>query len=202
MMPLSRLISLLGRWVPLTAFLTYGVASAHPHVWIKYAVRVDMRGTLILSIGETWRFSEGFPFQLVGVASLPKNGPLNARETALFRDQAFSHLADVQYFNHLVVDGEPQPFRDPADFRVSVEHGEIVYTFTLKLAKPVQVMRHHVTLGIWDDTFFVDYEPEATKTAISISGHSAITCTMKSFADRAHPIFGGIVIPQATTISC
>jgi ABC-type uncharacterized transport system substrate-binding protein len=201
-MSISRFISLLGRLAPLVGFVACSEASAHPHVWIKYTARVEMQGTAILAIAETWRFSEGFPVQLVGIDSLPDTGAVDTKQTALFKEQAFSSLAGLQYFNHLFVDGEPQPLRDPTDFRVSVDHGKIVYTFTLKLAKPVQVTKHQVALGIWDDSYFVDYEPEPTATAVSIGGHAAAACTMKSFADRDHPIFGGFVIPQATAISC
>jgi ABC-type uncharacterized transport system substrate-binding protein len=199
-MRLSRFVSLLVRVLPLVAFVVSGEASAHPHVWIKYAVRVEIEGTSIVAIAETWRFSEGFPVQLVGIDSLPDTGTLDAKQTAVFKDQAFSSLAGLEYFNHLFVDGEPQSFGDPADFRVSVDHGKIVYAFTLKLAKPVQVTKHQVALGIWDESYFVDYEPDAT--AVSISGHAAAACTTKAFADHAHPIFGGFVIPQATAISC
>jgi ABC-type uncharacterized transport system substrate-binding protein len=84
---------------------------------------------------------------------------------------------------------------------VSVDHGKLVYTFTLALKKPVDVSAHKVSLGIWDDSFFVDYEPDGAN-AVTIEGHAASSCAAKSFQDRAHPIFNGIVVPQATAISC
>lgn len=191
-----------GTLAPLIALLVCGAAYAHPHVWIKYAAQVQLQGTSIVAIEETWRFSEGFPVQLAGIDALPENGPLNAKETAIFWNQAFSQLGDLQYFNHLFVDGQLQPFVDPADFHVSVDHGKITYSFTLKLVKPVQVKNRQVALGIWDDSYFVDYEPDDSKAAVSVGGRAATGCTAKSFADRAHPIFGGLVIPQATAISC
>jgi ABC-type uncharacterized transport system substrate-binding protein len=76
-----------------------------------------------------------------------------------------------------------------------------VYSFTLPLMKAVDVTAHKVSLGIWDDSFFVDYEPE-NASAISIDGHPASTCTAKPFQDHDHPIFNGIVVPQATAITC
>ncbi len=201
-MPLSRYLYLLRRLPPLIALLACGAASAHPHVWIKYAARVEMQGTSITAIAETWRFSEGFPVQLVGIDSLPENGTLNAKDTRIFWDQAFSQLRVLQYFNHLFVDGNPQPFLDPANFQVSVDHGKITYAFTLKLVKPVPATAHQVALGIWDDSYFVDYEPDGAENPVTISGRAATRCTAKSFADRDHPIFGGFVIPRATAISC
>jgi hypothetical protein len=63
------------------------------------------------------------------------------------------------------------------------------------------VKAHKVSLGIWDDSFFVDYEPDGAN-AVTIEGHGATTCTAKPFTDHAHPIFNGIVVPQAMAISC
>jgi ABC-type uncharacterized transport system substrate-binding protein len=71
----------------------------------------------------------------------------------------------------------------------------------LALKKPIDVKAHEVSLGIWDDSFFVDYEPDGA-SAVTIEGHAASTCHATPFTDRAHPIFNGIVVPQAMAISC
>jgi ABC-type uncharacterized transport system substrate-binding protein len=199
-MQIARLSRVIRLSMLIAAVFVSGAAAAHPHVWIKYSAQLRMHGTSVLAIKQMWRFTEGFPVQLVGIDALPDNGVLNAKQTAIFREQAFASLAGAQYFSHLFVDGQPQQVLDPDDFRVSVEQGKVVYTFTLKLAKPVNVTGHQVALGIWDDSFFVDYEPDAAQ-AITLDG-AAPTCTAKPFADRAHPIFNGIVVPQATAISC
>lgn len=194
-------LSVIRRLIGVALFAASGVAAAHPHVWIRFSARVQMQGTSVISIAQTWRFSEGFPVQLVGIDTLPDNGPLDAKQTAIFREQAFSSLAGAQYFSHLFVDGEAQRLGDPAGFRVSVDHGKLVYTFTLTLKKTVDVSAHKVSLGIWDDSFFVDYEPDGAN-AVTIEGHASPSCAAKPFQDRAHPIFNGIVVPQATAISC
>ncbi|MCQ0034018.1 DUF1007 family protein [Burkholderia glumae] len=177
-------------------------AAAHPHVWIRYAARVQMQGTAVTAIAETWRFSAGFPVQIVGIDTLPDNGPLDARQTEIFRKQAFSSLEGAQYFSHLFVNGEAQPFGEPTGFRVSIDHGKLVYTFTLPLKAPVDASSaRKVSLGIWDDSFFVDYEPNGT-TPVTLEGRPAATCTAKAFQDRAHPIFNGLYLPQAFALSC
>ncbi|MBN3763781.1 DUF1007 family protein [Burkholderia sp. Ac-20365] len=194
-------LSVIRRLAGAAAFVVSGVAAAHPHVWIRFAAHVQMQGTSVVSIAQSWRFSEGFPVQLVGIDTLPDNGPLDAKQTAIFREQAFASLAGAGYFSHLYVDGTAQPLGEPANFRVSVDHGKLVYTFTLPLKKPIDVSAHKVSLGIWDDSFFVDYEPD-NANAVTLDGHAASSCTAKPFQDHAHPIFNGIVVPQATAISC
>jgi ABC-type uncharacterized transport system substrate-binding protein len=176
-------------------------AQAHPHVWIAYSAQLQMEGHAVTAIAQTWRFTKGFPAQLTGIDTLPRNGDLDAKQTAIFKQQAFSSLANVGYFNHLFVDGKIQRVIDPDDFRVSIDQGHIVYSFTLKLAAPVNTDGHEVELGIWDDSFFVAYSPDA-HGAVTLGPNAASTCTAKPFMDHAHPIFNGIVVPLANAITC
>jgi ABC-type uncharacterized transport system substrate-binding protein len=194
-------LSVVRRLAGAAAWMVSAAAVAHPHVWIRYAAGVQMQGSAITAVSERWRFSEGFPVQIVGIETLPDDGPLDAKQTALFRDQAFSSLAPAQYFTHVFVDGELQKLGKPAGFRVSIDHGKLVYTFSLPLVKPVEIRGHKVSLGIWDDTFFVDYEP-ADANAVTLEGHPAPTCTVKPFKDSAHPIFGGLYVPLGMGLSC
>lgn len=182
-------------------------AQAHPHVWIKYGADVQMHGGAIVAIAETWRFTEGFPVQLVGIASAPKEGPMNATQTAMFKAQAFDALARFSYYNHLFIDGKAQHLDGPSDFRVATEHGDVVYRFTLRLITPVVVTGHDVALGIWDPSFFVDYEPDAATPSDAIRLNAAATggssgCTTKTFSDEKHPIFNDMIIPKAVAIAC
>jgi len=189
-----------------------GNAIAHPHVWVSYAADIQMQDRAVASIAETWRFTNGFPVQIIGLDAQPKDGPATAAQTAVFKEQAFDSLGRVGYYTHLYVNGVPQRLDGPIDFRVAIEGGDVVYRFTLRLPSPVMVTGHTVTLGIWDPSFFVDYEAEgnAPDKAIRlrdasgkvVGGSEKAGCTVKSFADTAHPIFTGLVIPKAVTLSC
>jgi len=181
--------------------LPASVALAHPHVWIKYAARVSTNGTSIVAIEERWRFTEGFPVQLVGVDQLPASGLLDAALTKRFHDQAFASLAHSSYFTHLFVDGNPQAFGEPTAFKVSVEGGKITYSFRLALATPIDMRGKKVELGIWDPSYYVDYEPEP-EAAISFAPGSPPNCSIRSFVDKTHPIFNGFVLPSASEIAC
>ncbi len=193
--------AVLRRLAGAAALAVPALAAAHPHVWIRFTAQLRMQGSTITAIDERWRFSEGFPVQLVGIDTLPDSGPLDARQTAMFRDQAFSSLSHAQYFTHLFVDGAVQRVGSPEHFRVSIDHGKLVYSFTLPFVKPVEVAAHQVSLGIWDDSFFVDYETDGAN-AVSLGGEPAPACTVKAFQDHDHPIFNGLYLPQAHAITC
>jgi ABC-type uncharacterized transport system substrate-binding protein len=176
-------------------------ASAHPHVWIAYTASIRMENTSIVALDETWRFTEGFPVQLVGIDQLPQNGPLNEAQTQRFHDQAFTSLAHASFFTHLFVDGTPQAFGEPTGFQVSVADGKIIYTFRLPLAAPVDIRGKEVELGVWDPSYYVDYEAESGD-AVAFAAGAPRSCSVRSFVDKAHPIFNGFVLPHASALTC
>ena len=178
------------------------LAQAHPHVWIDYSLVAQTQGTRLVAMQQTWIFSKGFPFSLLGdFSSMPKSGPLNADYTAIFKAQAFSLLKSSDYFTHVFVDRKAVALGEARNFHVSIEQGHIVYRFLLPLAKPVDFRGKPVTVGVWDDTFFVDFE-SATQPVLSLSAGSPGSCKAMAFEDRDHPIFGGTVFPQASRLSC
>jgi ABC-type uncharacterized transport system substrate-binding protein len=177
-------------------------AQAHPHVWINYSMVAQTQGTVLVAMQQTWIFSKGFPFSLVGDFShMPKSGPLNADYTATFKAQAFSLLKSSDYFTHVFVDGKAVALGKARNFSVSIEQGHVVYRFLLPLVKPVDFKRERVTLGVWDETYFVDFE-SAAQPVLTLSAGSPGSCKAAAFEDRDHPIFDGSVIPQASRLSC
>jgi ABC-type uncharacterized transport system substrate-binding protein len=178
------------------------LTQAHPHVWINYSMVAQTQGTTLIAMQQTWIFSKGFPFSLVGdFSGMPKSGPLNASYTATFKAQAFSLLKSSDYFTHVFVDGKTVAVGEARNFSVSIEQGHVVYRFLLPLMKPVDVRRERVTLGVWDDTFFVDFENTA-RPVVTLGAGLPGNCKAASFEDHDHPIFGGTVFPQASRLSC
>lgn len=191
----------------LTLFLTLCIlpcarVSAHPHVWINYGVELEMHGTQVDAVQEKWVFEQGFPVSLViDLTHIPKAGPLADADVAAFKEQAFTSLKNADYFTHLFVAGQALQFDEPQHFAVAVENDKIVYTFLLPLHKPVDAARTTLEVGIWDDSFFVDYEP-INKPAVRFSSTAAASCKSEPFQDHDHAIFGGAMFPFASRISC
>jgi ABC-type uncharacterized transport system substrate-binding protein len=178
--------------------------SAHPHVWINYASIAQMQGSELNAVREKWTFSEGFPVSIVGdLTDMPKSGPLGPKYTKIFKQQAFDSLKAANYFTHVFVDGKPANFGEALNFSVAIENGHVVYTFVLPLTGKVDLKRSAVQLGIWDDTFFVDFQaPSNNESALTFDSAAPKTCAAQPFEDRDHPIFGGAIFPRSTRLSC
>lgn len=200
----DRILKQLGLAVCAWSAIIASPALAHPHVWISFASVAQMRGTVLDAVQESWTFTNGFPVQLIGdFTDMPKSGPVGSRYVGMFKSQAFDSLRGADYFTHLYVDGRPARLKDARDFNVTVVNGHIVYSFVVPLAEKVDVKRSVVRLGIWDETFFVDFQPPADgKAAVTFDAGAPGTCTARSAEDRDHAIFGGAIFPFSSTLSC
>jgi ABC-type uncharacterized transport system substrate-binding protein len=180
-------------------------AAAHPHVWIDYTATAQMNGSKIVAIREEWVFTKKFPFSIVGdFSDAPTSGPMDPKHTALIYKQAFSSLKAANYFTHVYAGGKAVETGEARDFAVAIENKNMVYRFLVPLSKPVDVAAggaSKVVVGVWDDSFFVDFASKGGKP-VQFGGNGAQACTAENFQDRDHPIFGGMVIPTASKLSC
>jgi ABC-type uncharacterized transport system substrate-binding protein len=175
---------------------------AHPHVWIDYSASAQMAGQKLVAVRETWTFSKGFPISMVGdFSGMTKSGPVDPTHTAMFKVQAFEMLKGSDYFTHIFIDGKPASLGEARDFSVSVEDGHIVYRFMVPLATQPDVKRAAVTLGIYDDSFFVDFSSNA-KLPVTLGTAAPAKCRAVPFEDHDHAIFGGSIFPEASRITC
>jgi len=161
-----------------------------------------MHGSTLVAVQEHWTFSKGFPLPIVGdISAMPKSGPVGARYTEMFKQQAFSALKDANYFTQVYADGRQLAVGEARGFRVSMDKGSVTYDFVVPLMATVDVTRAKVQLGVWDESFFVDIEG-ARPQAVTFDPHTSTACTATNFDDRNHPIFNGLVIPHASMLRC
>jgi ABC-type uncharacterized transport system substrate-binding protein len=181
----------------------YGTAAAHPHIWVTYDLVLQMSGNALVAVREQWVFGPEFPLaSLLGPkATIPSSGPLDARATDQLRQQAFASLASDAYFTHGFADGKPIRFEPPQQFVASVENGRLAYSFLMRLTNPLDVSHNRVSVGVWDDSFFVDANPESIG-AIRFVGSATKSCAANSYRDAQHAIYGGLMLPIAIRITC
>ncbi|GGP23257.1 DUF1007 family protein [Silvimonas iriomotensis] len=188
---------------PLATLLLPALAQAHPHVWVTYDVAVQFRQGKIESLKERWVFDEDFTTAVLSdVAKDHKAGkPLTRAEAAKVKKGGFDNLQNYGYFQHVFIEKTPVNVKAPTDFVAKLEGNKMVYEFTLPLERPVDPHQGRVTLGFYDESFFVDYEP-TRPTSVSLTGDGVGSCKLESFEDHAHPIFYGSVNPLVWKVIC
>ena len=189
-------------WFAAMLLVAMAPANAHPHVWIDYAAVAQMHGSTLYAVQERWVFSKGFPVPIVGdMTGMPKSGPVGDKYTTVFKQQAFNTLKGAGYFTQVFAGGKPLAVAEARNFSVSIDKGRVVYDFLVPLAAPVDVKHAKVQLGVWDETFFVDFEGTPAP-AVSFDTHAPKTCKAQSFEDHEHAIFGGSIFPVASLLTC
>lgn len=182
------------------AFLPAVRAMAHPHVWVLYAMNLEMQNRTAIAIDEEWTFTEGFSALVdVDLSHYPKNGVLSAQDAAALRRTAFDSLKDVDYFTRVFVHDRPVPLGDPQRFTAAMRDGKLVYTFRRAFAQPVDVSQNPLELGSWDDEFFVDFEMK--KNGVNAVGTKAV-CRVFYTQDPNHAVYYGTYPPMAATVVC
>ncbi|KPC54217.1 DUF1007 family protein [Amantichitinum ursilacus] len=176
-------------------------ASAHPHVWVTYEVSAVFKNAQLTALRQRWTFDDQFTSAVLGDIGKSKIKTVDRATAAKIRANAFDNLANYQYFQHVNVNGRPINLGAPTDFNVKLKGDQLVYEFSLPLNPPVNPRLVQVTLGLWDSSFFVDYEPDNPK-AVTTSGDGANGCVLSSSEDRAHPIFYGTINPLVWKLSC
>ncbi|MDR3428187.1 MULTISPECIES: DUF1007 family protein [Silvimonas] len=186
----------------LAAFYS-AAAAAHPHVWVLYDVAIQFKEGKVVALKEHWVFDEDFTTAVLSdVAKGRKPGkPLSKAEVAKVKAGGFDNLQNYGYFQHLAIERSAINVKAPTDFTARLDGAKLVYEFTLPLDKPVDPRQGRVTLGFYDESYFVDYEP-TNASSVTLTGDGIGSCKLNSFEDRAHPIFYGTVNPLVWKLNC
>jgi ABC-type uncharacterized transport system substrate-binding protein len=178
-------------------------AAAHPHVWVDYRATMQLDHGVIVALAEQWSFDEDFSGMALG--DLPEGAmtpTLTARDIGILRDKDFSNLKNYGYFTHVWSAGRPVPIKAAEGFDARLSGGKLVYSFVLTLAAPVDPRQSRVDIGIWDDSFYVDLEPQRGAQALAVSGPGATGCRAAAIADKTHSIYSGMVTPLTIHVRC
>ena len=177
---------------------------AHPHVWINYRLEILLVEGKLTAINQQWDFDQDYSSMLLHdqVKEHRKGTPLTEKEIAALHDHAFVSLADYGYFTHVWVGGSPVKIGPAKDFSANVDGDILKYQFTTPLSQPVDPRRESVSIGIWDDTYYVDIGPDTTNSHVVFLTSGQEICQAKFTKDHAHPIYFGSVSPIIVTITC
>lgn len=187
--------------LPLLACLTFASpVLAHPHVFIDTGMKLLIVNGKLESVEVHWKWDEVYSDSWIKDFDLDRDKKFNAAETKKFISDATAGLDRFAEFIFLYdAKGQRHEFGAVSDFKLGIDKGSVTYDFRAKLKKPVPVSGSALTVGAYDETYFIDVSfPKGAKIAVE----GAPQCVARIIEDDQHLIYDGMVKPQVAELTC
>ncbi|MFD2262771.1 DUF1007 family protein [Lacibacterium aquatile] len=189
------------RYIVTIAMLGFSTpAIAHPHVFIDAGMRLLVKDGKLEAVEVHWKWDEVYSDSWIKDFDLDRDQKFNATETKKFVSEATAGLERFAEFIFLHdVKGTRHEFGGVDNFRLGIEKGSVTYDFRAKLKKPIAISGTALTVGAYDETFFISVSfPKDAK--IGIEG--AAQCLARVIEDDQHLIYDGMVKPEVVELTC
>jgi len=186
-----------GRYTVLTVILVLTLSSvsiSHPHVFIVNRLTVVFDDQGLAGIQAKWIFDEFFSSMIAGDYDRNHNGKLENSEVNIIKKEAFSYLAEYQYFTFIKIEGKPFKVKYIRDFSASLTKGKLTYEFFIPCHVNATVAYKALTISQHDPTyytavFFADNRP------VSYEGGSGFETTYDIAENRKESYYFGMIHP-------
>jgi len=180
-----------------------GPALAHPHVWVTGTASFQIEETKLTGIGMRWQFDAFFSQVLGADFDTNADGTFDATETQAMKDQVFTSLKDYDYFTHLRTDtsNTEQTFTQVENFAISDDKGEMIFSFDLILANPIDPTAESVGLSLYDPTIYVDLILGGNKP-VEFAGAGELQCNLEYRQGDEINSQSYFITPQEVWLNC
>ncbi len=127
---------------------------SHPHVFVvnKIIIVFDDRG--FSGIRVNWSFDEFFSSMIAGDYDKNRNKKLEKPEIAMIKKEAFSYLANFDYFSFIKIDGKPFKVKWVTDFSAALSDGKLTYEFFIPCHVKASSTFKKITIAQYDPTYY------------------------------------------------
>lgn len=183
-----------------------GPAAAHPHMWITYEMTVDYDKGMVTGVDHIWSFDDSYAVMALEGLDTNNDGKYDQAELEPLLKVNMDGLKDFNYFTVAKLGNEALQFSPPENARLEYSNKVLKLRFHLSLAKPVFADAEGLTIAVFDPSYFIAFEPEATdaiKLAAAPPGCSAtlidpeaekVDAQSKKLGDAIAQEFGGAAI--------
>ena len=132
----------------------FGTVYAHPHMFIDTKLEVRLSGDCLDGLEITWYFDPMFTASIVNDWDSNGNGSFSPSEVDLIFENAFSNLADFDYFTYISSGSTTLSPSAVEDFTVFMDGQTLVYRFYVPFDMPV--CDGCFSVAIYDHTYYCD----------------------------------------------
>ncbi len=136
-------------------------ARAHPHMFIDTRLEVRLSGDCLDGLEITWYFDPMFTASIMNDWDSNGNGSFSSSEIDRIYENAFSNLADFDYFTYISTGSTTLSPSVVEDFTVYMEGQILAYRFFVPV--DMQVCDGCFSVAIYDHTYYCDilYSPDS-----------------------------------------
>ena len=133
---------------------TFAAAYAHPHMFIDTMLEIRLSGDRLEGLEITWFFDPMFTASIAGDWDEDGNGSFSEREVGLVYENAFSNLADFDYFTYVSSGNTTLSPSVVEDFTVFMDGQTLVYRFFVPI--DIVLCDGCFAVAIYDHTYYCD----------------------------------------------
>ena len=133
---------------------TFATAYAHPHMFIDTKLEVRLSGDRLAGLEITWFFDPMFTASIVNDWDENGNGSFSSSEVELVYENAFSNLADFNYFTYVSTGNTTRSPSAVEEFTVFMDGQTLVYRFFTPF--DIVLCDGIFSVAIYDHTYYCD----------------------------------------------
>jgi ABC-type uncharacterized transport system substrate-binding protein len=160
-------------------------ADAHPHILIEARTELlfNAQGQVV-GVNNIWDFDDAFSAYAIQGYDSKGDGKPTKEDLQPFAEINLNSLKEYGYFTRMKVDGVNIGFGHPKNYFDVFTNEKLTLTFTLPLAKPLDVNGKALQLEVYDPTYFA---------AITFAQHDPVKLVSagagcQSFVHRPEPL--------------
>ncbi|MFO8048694.1 MAG: DUF1007 family protein [Desulfosudaceae bacterium] len=167
---------------------------AHPHVFITQSVEVVFDDKGLAGLELRWQFDDMFSSMIAEDHDQNGNGRLEPAEVADIEENAFSHIAEYNYFSFITIDGETFTVDQVTDFQALLRDGRLTYIFFIPCRIAAADGFKKIKLAAYDPSYYTAIN-FADKNPVSLDGDEGYEVTTRIAEDPETTIYYGMIHP-------
>lgn len=176
--------------------LTTWFLLAHPHVFIDYTVDFMFNENGLIGMKTEWFFDEMYSSMLLQDYDVNKDGEFSSDEIVKTEKDAFSNLANYNYFIYITNKDKCLKVRTVSDFSVRVSEDRVIYNFFIAYVVPANPSYQEIEVCMYDETYYVDLLPMG-ENPVHFSNAETIDYEYEVFEDTKESKNYGEIYPYS-----
>lgn len=176
-------------------------AEAHPDIAVTARLLFDVRAGRLAMVAESLAFDAGHSRRLLERFDRDGDGRFDEGEADSLRRSLAADLAPLGYFTELRHNGRPVALPAPSGFHATGEGGLVTVTFAFGFDQPLDLGEGQSVDLLLRDRDYTAAFALAPQMPVVIRGDEG-RCAYARTSRPDLAFFGGMVVPEVTTLTC